>query len=31
MSHDEAMTIMAAEAGKAIDPDCLAALRSLHA
>ena len=29
MSHDEAMAIMQAEAGKAIDPDCLAALRSI--
>ena len=29
MAHDEAMAIMQAEAGKAIDPDCLAALRSI--
>ena len=26
MSHDEALAIMTAEEGKAIDPDCLAAL-----
>lgn len=29
MPHEEAMAIMQAEAGKAIDPDCLAALRSI--
>ena len=29
MSHDEALAIMQAEEGKAIDPDCLAALRSI--
>ena len=31
MSHDEALAIMTAEEGKAIDPDCLAALRSISA
>ena len=31
MSHDEALAIMTAESGKAIDPDCLAALRSIAA
>ena len=30
MSHDEALAIMTAEEGKAIDRDCLAALRSIH-
>ena len=30
MSHDEALAIMTAESGKAIDPDCLAALNSLE-
>ncbi|MEO7815462.1 MAG: HD domain-containing phosphohydrolase [Sphingomicrobium sp.] len=30
MSHDEALAIMTAESGKAIDPDCLAGLRSLR-
>ena len=30
MSHDEALAIMTAESGKAIDPDCLAALRSIQ-
>ncbi len=29
MSHDEALAIMTAEEGKAIDPECLAALQSL--
>ena len=29
MSHEETLAIMTAESGKAIDPDCLAALRSL--
>ena len=29
MSHAEALAIMTAEEGKAIDPDCLAALRSI--
>ena len=31
MTHDEALAIMTAEEGKAIDPDCLAALRSVAA
>ena len=31
MSRDEALAIMTAESGKAIDPDCLAALRSISA
>ena len=29
MSHAEAVAIMQAKAGKALDPDCLAALRAI--